>query len=354
MKTNYTITKDGDNIIYLDCNIMNDSPKRIPANFSINRSSPILPNNNDEYFASVVRFSVPLSSQPLFIFFEGETIVSIKLNGNTVSTPLLFQQTDFNSDNNFTNVNVKGGIYQYQIFADMINVAITTTCTALGITLAGQIPYITYDTETGKYTVFQPLSWADTYPYIDTTKPKLFFNNVLSTYFVNFNNITYNNSQNNNNCDYLVICSNTRNNLYNDGTNNWYSNIQEWNSAQYTNSLSNISIVSNTLPCVGDNLNNTTFQSNGFVSSTVKVITDFEVVKEESGGQRSIVQYQSQNNRYIDLTGNNKLYNLDFSFFVFFNELINEVGLSPYQPLILNPYEVCTMKIMFKRKNLNY
>jgi len=352
MKTNYTISKEGDNIIYLDCNIMNYSNKRIPANFSINRSSPILPHNNDEYFASVVRFSIPLTSQPLFIFFK-DSFLSIKYNNNTVSNNVLFERTEFNSDVNFVDNAIYGAVYEYQTLANMINTTIKTTCTALGIT--GQIPYMVYNPDSNKYEIYQPLSWADTYPYTDTTKPKLYFNSLLQTYFINFNNISYDNKIDNNKCDYLIICSNNKNNLYKDVDNNlWLSNIQEWNSAQYINHISNISIVSNTLPCIGDNLNNSTFQSNGFVSSVVKVITDFEIEKNEAGGQRSIVQYQSQNNRYIDLVGNNKLYNLDFSFFIFFNKLINEPNFSPYQPLILNPYEICTLKIMFKRKNLNY
>jgi hypothetical protein len=157
------------------------------------------------------------------------------------------------------------------------------------------------------------------------------------------------------NCDYLVICANNYNNLYTDEAGDkWYSNKQQWNGAQYMNSLSNISIVSNLFPSTGDSLNNTRFQDNNFSSTSIKVISDFEIDKESVGGQRSIVQYQSQNNRYIDLNGNNKLYNLDFSFYIFYNELINITGVSPYQKLILNPYEVISLKIMFKKKVMNY
>lgn len=351
MKTDYTITNDGNNIVYLDINIMNDSNKRIPANFTISRASPILPDDNENYVASIIRFTIPLTSQPLFIFFNGETSVSIKYNNNTYTTNLLFQRTDFNNDVKFTNIDIDGGVYQYQTFADMINVAIKTSCTNAGIT---PVPYITFDTTTGAYTIFQPKTWADIYPYTDSTKPKLFFNNVLSTYFINFNNISYDATQNNNNCDYLIICADTKNNTYNDGTNNWLTNSQEWNGEQYTNSLSNITITSNLFPCAGDSLNNTRFQDNNFSSSSIKVVSDFEINKSEAGGQRSLVQYQSQNYRYIDLVGKNKLYNLDFTFYVFFNELINEPNISPYQKLILNPYEVISLKIMFKKKVLNY
>lgn len=352
MKTDYSITNDGNNLVYLDINVINDSNKRIPATFTVSRASPILPDNNEEYVASIIRFTIPLTSQPLFIFFKDSNKVSIKYNGNTYTTNLLFEKTDFNTDIDYTNQFVDGGIYQYQTFANIINTAISTACTNAGIST---VPYITYNSDLGKYTIFQPISWADTYPYTDISKPKLFFNNLLATYFVNFNNITYDNNQNNNNCDYLLICSNTKNNLYIDESKNqWLYNKQEWNSGQYSNSLSNITITSNLFPCAGDSLNNTRFQDNNFSSSSIKVVSDFEVVKEESGSQRSLVQYQSQNYRYIDLIGKNKLYNLDFTFYVFFNELINEPNYSPYQKLILNPYEVISLKIMFKKKVLNY
>jgi len=356
MKTNYNITNDGDNTVYLDINIINDSSNRIPASFTINRSSPIIPHNPEEYMASVVRFTVPLTTQPLFIFFKDVNIVSISYNGTTVSSSLLFQRTEFNNDTRISQgtASIEGGVYSYQTMADMVNVAIKTCCDTLGLT---PYPYMTFDSITTRFSVYFPTFWADTYPYTDVSKPKLFLNKLLQTYFVSFNNISYDNALDNKNLDYLIICSNTKNNFYTDTSSaTWYYNIQEWDSLQYINSLSNISIVSSMMPCVGDNLNNNTFQSNGYQSGTVKVITDFEVEKSETASQRSLVQYQSQNNRYIDLVGQQKIYNLDFGFFVYYQELLNQVNttLYPYQPLLLNPYEVITLKVMFKRKSLNY
>lgn len=356
MKTDYKIINEDNNLIYLDINILNDSRSRTPATFIINRSSPLLPENNDQYVASIVRFTIPLTVQPLYVFFNNEsnidTAISIKYNNNIYTKTLIFQRTDYNSDVNYSNIEVSGGIYQYQTICNMINNAIKAACVDAGIL---DVPYMVFDIPTSKYIVYQPISWADIYPYTDITKPKLFFNKILSTYFINFNNITYDNTINNNLCDYLIICSNNRNNLYKDENDiSWYSNAQEWNSPQYTNRLSNITIVSNLFPSVGDSLNNTRFQDSNFSSNTLKVISDFEIDKSEVGGQRGVVQYQSQNNRYIDMTGNNKLYNLDFSFYVFFNELINVPGINPYQKIILNPFEVISLKILFKKKSMNF
>lgn len=358
MKTNYTITNDGDNIIYLDANIINDSPNRLPCSFNINRSSPILPHDNDEYMASVVRFSIPLTSQPLFLFFNDVNIVSVKYNNVVQSASQIFEKCEFNKDENFNigNTFVGGGIYNYQTMCNMTNTAINTCCSALG--LLAPYPYMIYDSVLTRFIIYAPPSWVDTYPYTDPSKPHLYFNKLLQTYFINFNSISYDNTQNNLNCDYLIIIADNKNNIVNDTSihNGWYYNMQEWNGLQYINSLSNISIVSNNLPCNGDSLNNTSFQKSGFESSSVKVITDFELIKNEAGSQRSLTQYQSQNNRYIDLIGKNKLYNLDIGIFIYYQELINSTAtrLYPYQQLILNPYEVVTLKLMFKRKTLNY
>ena len=272
MKTNYNITNDGENITYLDINIINDSQKRIPATFSINRSAPII-HEIENYMASVIRFTVPLTSQPLFLWFNDVNKISITYNNVRSTKSLIYQQTEFNLDNQITSSGVGGAIYNYQTMANMMNIAIKSACIELGLT---SYPYMTFNPETARFKIYMPIFWVDTYPYTDTTKPKLFFNKLLQTYFINFNNISYNNNVNNNERDYLIICSNNNNNYYKDLNNNeWFYNEQEWTGVQYMNSLSNISIVSNLFPSAGDNLNNATFQKSGFQSGSVKVITDF-------------------------------------------------------------------------------
>jgi hypothetical protein len=361
MKTNYNITNDGDNIVYLDINVINNSNDRIPASFNINRSAPLLPHPNEEYLASVIRFTVPLTSQPLFLFFNNSNVVTFSYNGVDASAPLIFQKTEFNTDEEFEigNVSLAGGVYQYQTMCNMMNTAFTTCYNALSLSSLGLCPYMVFDNINERFIIYAPLTWADTYPYTTASKPKIYLNKLLQTYFINFNNLTYDNKANNNNKDYLVIIQNTFNNIYTDGNGNkWYMNSQEWSGVQYTNSLSNLSIISNALPCIGDSLNNNYIQNSTAQSASLKVITDFEIIKGDAGSQRSLVQYQAQNYRYIDLVGRNLLYSIDFTFFTYYQELVNQYvnnqSLYPYQKLILNPYEVITMKIMFKRKTLNY
>lgn len=359
MKVNYDITQESDNITYIDINVQNNSPNRVPASFLINRTSSFLSEPNEKYFASVIRFTIPLTSQPLFMYFNNANIVSITKNGITATSTLVFQKTDFNGDQLYQiqppDVQLAGAVYQYQTLANMVNVALADCCTQLGI--VGQIPYMAYDCNTLKFTVYAPTSWADVYPYTNTAIPHIFFNKLLQTYFVNFNNISYDNSINNNNLDYLVIIQNLNNNVVAPNplnpTEYWLTNCQEWDGVQYTNSLNNISIVSNALPYAGNSLNNIRMTNNFSQSGSIKSISDFELNKAEGGSSRSLVQYASQNNRYLDLVGNNKITSLDMSIYCFYEELI-DTAISPYQQLIMNPYEVITLKLMFKKKSLNY
>ena len=358
METKYDIYEE-DEIIYLDVNILNNSKMRIPAKFSITRASPILNYPPSKYYCSVQRFTVPLQCMPLKLFFVDDGIISIKYNNHTTSEYLQFQRMDFNNDINLNNANgdLVGGIYHYQTYCDIINECIKKCCNNLSI--GGIIPYITFDIITGLFTIYFPLTWGYTsYPYTtDPTKPQLFFNKILGQLFPSFNSISYDSSINNNNCDMLIICTNQNNNSYiDDNSNKFYFNRQEWKSTQYLCSLSNISITSSLIPLRNENItNNLTFQQNGFSNKYLPILSDFEINKEEIGVGRSICQYTSQNNRYIPLTGDILISNIDISFYAYYQGLIGQISSTPaYQPIILNPYDNITLKLMFKLKKLNY
>jgi len=345
MKVTSTLSaSEGDNVTYLDINVINDSQKRVQASFTINRSAPMI-ETPENYFASIVRFTLPLTSVPLMRWFVGINFVSVQYSGLTATNEAKYQQTDFNSHGDVPSSVVPGGVYSYQTVCNMVNVAITQCCTTLGLPTA---PYMTY--QDSKFTIFFPASWSDVYPYTNVSKPHLFFDRNLFGLFVSFQNMSYDLNQNNNNLDYLLVCTDNKNNT----VGGLLTNTQEWDSVQYMNQLTNITIVSQKLPCVGDDLANQALQTTSFGSESVKTITDFEVDKEPAGAQRSQAQYQASVYRYIDLTGQKALKSLDFSFFTYWEDLLNVTGVSAYRPLYLNPYETLSMKVMFKKKELNY
>lgn len=357
MNTNYNITQDDTGqIIYLDINICNDSKFKIPANISINRVSPILPGPPSDYFISVERFSVNCAgNNNLMIMFHDTGIISIKYNGIVKSSVLTFQQNDFNNNGINSNNDVQGSISSYQQLVNIINNSLIDCFNQHS--LSGLIPYMVYDHVTNLFTVYAPLSWADIYPYTDSSKPKIFFDKLFGPLMPSFNNITYNFNQDNNKCDYLVIISNNNNNLYTDENNNkWLFNRQEYVSLQYLNSLTNITIVSNLIPADSNNLNNVSFQ-NSSSSATLNILTDFQANYNEPGVGKSVLQYNSSGkNRYISLYGNTPMYNIDLNLYLFYINLVNNSTTKNncYQNLLLYPYDSVCMKLIFKKKNLNY
>jgi hypothetical protein len=345
MKVTSTLTtEDGDNISYLDCNVINDSNKRVQAAFTVNRSGPIIENPED-YYASIVRFTIPLTSVPLMRWFANRNFVSVSYAAVTETAEAKYQQTDFNTHGDVPSNVVPGGVYSYQTVCNSVNVAIAQCCTTLGLPVP---PYMVYDD--GTFTIFFPSSWADVYPYTNALKPHLFFDRNLFGLFVSFNNMSYDLNQNNNYLDYQIICCDNKNN----SSGGLISNTQEWSSTQYMQQLTNISIVSQKMPCLGDDLANQALQTTSFGSESVKTITDFELDRTAPGGQRGQAQYQASVYRYIDLTGQKALRSLDFQFFCFFEDLLNVANVNSYRPLFLNPYETLSLKLMFKKKTLNY
>lgn len=345
MKVTSTVTHEqGDNISYLDVNVINDSQKRSQATFTVNRSGPII-DNPEDYFCSIVRFTIPLTSVPLMRWFSGLNFVSVQYSGLTSTQEAKYIQTDFNSHGDVPSAIVPGGVYSYQTVCQSVNAAISTCCTTLGLPVA---PYMTF--ADAKFTITFPSSWNDSYPFSNPSKPHLFFDRNLFGLFVSFQNMSFDLNQNNSYLDYLIICTDNKNNT----VGATLTNTQEWDSLQYMNQLSNISIVSQKLPCIGDDLANTALQSGTFGSESIKVITDFEIDKSPPGSQRSQAQYQASVYRYIDLIGQKSLLSLDFSFFTYWEDLLNVNNVNAYRPLFLNPYESLSLKIMFKKKMLNY
>jgi hypothetical protein len=278
-------------------------------------------------------------------WFSGLNFVSVVYSGLTVTNEAKYQQTDYNSHGDVPSAFVPGGVYNYQTVCNSVNIAITQCCTTLGLPVA---PYMTYTD--GTFTIFFPSGWNDVYPYTNGAVPHLFFDRNLFGMFVSFQNMSFDLNQNNNKLDYLIICCDNKSN----SASGVISNTQEWGSTQYMNQLTNISIVSQKMPCIPDDLANQALQTTSFGSESVNTITDFELDRSVPGGQRQQVQYQASVYRYIDLTGQKSILSLDFQFFTFWEDLLNVSGVSAYRPLFLNPYETLSLKIMFKKKDLNY
>lgn len=341
------ISNDGDDVIYCDITAFNNKNEISRADINISRTSPII-NNPKDYLMSIVRFSVQVSSLPLFIWFnDSPNMVSIKYNNIIKSFIVPYQNTQINSTP-YQQI-IGDAVYTYHQFSNMINSAIKSCHDDLKI--SGEAPYLTFNDNSSLYTMnFSTLYLTTDYPYNDANKPKLYFNNLLATYMFNFNNITYKTNDNGLYCDYQIICTDNKNNRTydNNGLIIGYTNTQEYNGSFMSNSFTSLNIVSNNLPVNGDAIMNTSIHGGISTQESLKIVSDFEIDKGRCGEQRSLIQYQAQNNRYIAMQGKGSLYNLNLQIYIYLVER------QIYVPLYMMPYEVATIKVMFKKKSLNY
>ena len=126
---------DSPDNIYLEARIVNERNIPTPLTYSTTRNTDIISKASD-YYLAVGRFSIPNDTVPLFIF-QDLTYSITMVNGAAESRRFL-QYVPNGIDT------IPRGIYQVQIFLDMINDAITLACGDVGI-IGADIPYVYLD-----------------------------------------------------------------------------------------------------------------------------------------------------------------------------------------------------------------
>lgn len=339
---------DGNNIIYCDIKSLNRSNKTQRMSIDISRSSTIL-NNPGQYLMSVVRFKIPTYKFPLF-FYPDPAItplkVSMNYNGVTVSNNVTFTQTDYG-----LYPNVKG-YYTYESFLQDINKSIRNCCVALGIIPAPFVdqPYLIYDAATELISLIALTTYGDTYPYITALKPHLYFNQDLYNYFGNLKCVNY--GRTTTGLDNLLVIENLINNTVPFPpipASNAYQMKQEYSTLYLMNSLTSIAVASNNLPITEENTMDSdigTVATSG--KQTIKIVSDFQPIIDKGGVQRSYQYYQPNVYRYIDMIDGSNIYSIKLDFYLYSAEI------KEYIPLFIDPTFAISIKLMFKRKTLNY
>ena len=340
METKYKLSKEltseGD-IIYLDIFMFNASEIRQEARVFISRSESILNDDCDQYVFSVVRMKIPIIG-PLFLFPPFPITIKIQNGNETHELPVIFQQTSTEE---------KDGVYSYQIFAKMINDTIQNIHNLFIVKPSVNIPYMIYDEVTSLYNIYYPLEYVNADPYSPNI-PKMFFNNDLYLYF---NNWICKHDASTNYRQLLVISNGINKVPY--PKNDEYSSIrmtQEYGSEWLMNSLSTLALSSNSIPVAGVNtvsmnINQTSNSSN----FTVQIIEDFDLSTFSPGGtQNNQIVYTPSLYRYSNLMSKKTLKDVDFSFLLYYGERLE------YRPLFIPSKFSLNIRVMFKRKSLNY
>jgi hypothetical protein len=342
MESKYKLTDDNgnDDIVYLDVFMKNNTTKKQPAVINISRSKSILASDCDQYLFSIVRMKIPIVT-PLFLFPGYPLTITIENNGVRHSADLVFQSTT--NDDEF-----KDGIYSYQIFAKMINDCINTIYDAFTPKPSVNPPMLIFDELTGLYSMYYPLEYIDNVHPYNANVPKLYFNNDLFLFFCNWVNIENTTDKTNR---LLCISNGTNKTLY--PLNTEYGAIrmtQEFKTPWAQNSLSTMAVTSTAIPVAS------VATSGGSLGETIRsgslsynIIEDFDLSALETGApQCSELVYTPSCFRFSNLLSKSTLLDFDLTFYLYYGHI------KEYRKLLIPPNFSFNIRVMFKKKRLNY
>jgi hypothetical protein len=326
--------QDDENHIYYNIDIrkgIEHSGQPFQASFNETRVEPILKKPSD-YVLSVVRFSIPSQSIPIFIWKPNEFQITISyLNFDFTTTLQYIPNSPGGSYDYFG-----PSIWNYQDFIDIINAALLssfnnfvagTPAFALKPTTA---PYMIYNSETQLCSLIAEEKYDTTY----TNPVYIYFNTNLFSYFPALQN--FDDEANTIKSHYIKVKYNFNNVLVIGGI-NYYEIREEYSTLVLWNDLQKILLETDSIPVNNELLGSQT-------NKLRKVITDFEPLS--SINDRSVIQYFPQGPlRFYDLITDYPLTQMNLN-------IRWETKDGRSYPLYLNKYDNLTVKLYFKRKGV--
>jgi hypothetical protein len=351
--------------------------------FNENRSVPFL-HNPEDYYMSIIRFTLDTPTLPLFIpeiqpnqSNINLTVYSITLSWlDTVSGITYVQQEYVNyipQDKSATiplapnllpnglqnNATGYYSIYTFQYWIYLINLTFTTCFNNLNsqVVSAGaslptvNAPIMTFDTN-NQIAILN----CDVlgYDYTSANYIQIFMNPALFQLFSSFP-FTVNSLNANINNENVLIQTNTfggANEIPYPPINPTYTAIQviqEYSTIALWSPITSVVFTSNTLPVVPTNITSPQIFVNGLIynnangnnSNVSQIITDF--VSDSGFYKPNIVYNPTAQYRLIELQGNRPLSNLDIS--VYWKDRIGAL-----QPFLLGSGTTATIKILFTKR----
>lgn len=311
-------------------------------------------NNPNKWHLSVVRFTVPTSYVPIFIWPDagGNTP-----NNSYYSVTIRKAGTDYRTFLTYIPQNLPAVstnpqylfVYSYQQFIDAINVALRASWLASGGVAPETPPYMLYNSTTGLCSLVAQYAFANS-----AGTYEIYFNNELFLFFDNMkvrrdgvNNVAGKDVliyiQNNGNNDYVGHPPGSSLAVAPDS----YIMTQEYDSLFLWNSVRSLVFITNTVPVANEALNIKNDQSLTSGSTFRKIMTDFEMNIQSglsNNTLRSYVQYTPPGEyRLIDMTSNSPMYTFDIQIFFQTKDL-------KLYPLYINKDESISIKILFRNR----
>ena len=325
----HRITEDADaDHIYYNITIKQTPENLGIAKFSENRVQPII-ENPEEYELAVVRFNIPGTQIPIFIWRSGFKV--------TIS----YQTFDFTTELNWT-PNSPGGTYDfygeavwtYQDFIDSINTGLLASFNDF---VAGtpafsgkptSAPFLGFDGKTELCSIYAPVEYDSSI----ADPIEIYFNSDLFDLFPSFQNFQ---TADPIKAKQLLIKSNNGLTSQTINGNPYYVMEQEFVSIFLWSDLFSIIFETNSIPVSTENLASQT-------NKTRRIITDFEPAQDINN--RSSIQFFPRGPlRYYDLESSTPLRRIDLN--ILWTTKTGEVF-----PLRMNSTDELSIKLEFKRK----
>ena len=322
---------------YYNASITNLTNVPIPAVYSQNLSKPII-NVPSEYHFSIIRFTVPLTLVPIFIYNSLTTnkfTLSLTYAGSTYSTDVILP--------------IGQPITNYQTVIDAFNVAYATDFTLLKIAhpaiLSTQPPYLIYDNDNQFFSLVAQQTYQASQDNIG-----VYMNIVAYGLFYNFDSIHYGDNLPSK-LDYQILIKNNLDNAYiynqNQSQNvlsvtvpDAYIMTQLNPSLSLWTSTKSLRFVSGNIPTVNEFVTSV----NTTQSQQTPILTDFELPINNNEQNNSYVQYSpTAEYRLLDLYGSTPLSKIDVNIYT-----VDFAG--NVFPLMIPPEETITIKMLFRKK----
>jgi hypothetical protein len=330
-----------DDVIYYNIIIPNTTNDLVVAKYNQISQVPIL-NKPDDYFMAIVRFGIPGSGIPIFIFDDNTYFITLKYNGTPFTFPIIYN-----------NVRSNHTIYSYNSFIDMINTTFQTAFSALKAEFPGapptEAPFMQYNSQTLLCSLYCQTSYDPVVAGESTIE--IIFNNILYYFFDNFYTLRIG-TQALNKQDYQFVINNVHNNLITSDINNlqitsmnpYYKFQQEYSTLYEFSDIKTISFASCLFPSSPEYA--PTVQNQ--ILSSEKILVDFEPLQSLSdpSGFRGVLQYYANGiYRLINLTSNSPLNTFDL-------QIYYKDNLGNTYPLEIPRNSSVSVKLAFIKKTL--
>lgn len=331
------------------------------AKLNINFTEPYLINPS-EYYASIIRFDIPMAEVPVLIFpcpagndNISSLVIGVTYLGIDYSVNLIYVADPFFPVPNPPDpTNPYYYMYNIDKFVNIINTALDTAIANSGFPLVGQVPFFYYNSSTQLFSVYIPKTFT----------PTIYVNVELQSYLDGFNWQLVSNSSTNPHHYNLIKSDNPYNtypsviNAQTNGTpagvtgpsgvEDAYIFTQDHNNMVYFAELRRIVIVTNTIPIVAENIPAISPNNGNFTGETTNlpIFSDFVPNFRDTTDIRSIAYYRPTGQYLLhDMKGDGLLNKFDL-------QIYWEDSLGRLNPFYLSTNQTASIKVAFLKKTL--